>query len=108
VKECLASVASASVRSIGEASDASIVRAELESEDADVVERVFAAVVSAGLVLRELRRQEASLEDVFADLTTHDAEEAAEEEDEDEESDEQEDEESDGQEDEESEDEGER
>ncbi len=73
VRECLASVSSASVLSIGEAGgyrDVSVVRAELESGDPDVVERVFAAVVSAGLVLRELRQQQASLEDLFADLTT--------------------------------------
>ncbi len=76
VEECLRGVSSARVVSVGEAGgyrDASVVRAELEAEDADVVERVFAAVVGAGLVLRELRRQEASLEDVFADLTTKEA-----------------------------------
>jgi ABC-2 type transport system ATP-binding protein len=41
--------------------------------DADVGERVFAAIVSAGLVLREMRFQsEESLEDVFGRLTTDD------------------------------------
>ncbi len=50
-----------------------LVRARLDAtDDADLVERVFSAVAEAGLVLRELRRQEASLEDVFADLTTED------------------------------------
>ncbi len=61
------------------------VRAELEASDDDAVERVFAAVVKAGLVLRELRRQERSLEDVFVNLTTHEAttaEESADDEDE--------------------------
>jgi ABC-2 type transport system ATP-binding protein len=35
-------------------------------------ERIFRAVADAGLDLRELRRADASLEDVFARLTTHD------------------------------------
>lgn len=48
-----------------------LVTAKLEADHPDAVEAVFAAVVKAGLVLRELRRQEASLEDVFRDLTTN-------------------------------------
>ena len=39
----------------------------------EVVERVFRAVADAGLVLRELRRESAKLEDVFARLTTREA-----------------------------------
>lgn len=85
VRGCLEAIEGVSVVSIAGGSGASYrgvaapVRAELESSDPDAVERVFAAVVKAGLVLRELRRQEQSLEDVFADLTTD--EEAADEED---------------------------
>ncbi len=45
---------------------------------ADASERVFSAVAGAGLVLRELRRQQVSLEDVFADLTTAEPESDAE------------------------------
>ena len=52
-----------------------IVQARLEAEDPDAVEVVFGAIAKAGLTLRELRRQEASLEDVFADLTTDEPEE---------------------------------
>jgi ABC-2 type transport system ATP-binding protein len=39
----------------------------------DVSERVFRAAAEAGLVLRELSREERSLEDVFTRLTTHEA-----------------------------------
>lgn len=50
---------------------APVVTATIEAEgDPDAVERVFAAVAEAGIVLRELRHKHASLEDVFADLTT--------------------------------------
>lgn len=38
---------------------------------ADTSEKVFRAVADAGLSLRELRREAASLEDVFTRLTTH-------------------------------------
>jgi ABC-2 type transport system ATP-binding protein len=69
VRACLERVERARVLDVAEAG-VGTVRAELESDDADAVERVFAAVVQGGLVLRELRRQEASLEDVFAALTT--------------------------------------
>jgi ABC-2 type transport system ATP-binding protein len=41
---------------------------------AEVMERIFAAVVEAGGVLRELGREEGRLEDVFASLTTAEAE----------------------------------
>ncbi|MFK7992415.1 MAG: ABC transporter ATP-binding protein [Sandaracinaceae bacterium] len=51
-----------------------LVKAKLEADHPDAVEAVFAVVVQAGLVLRELRREEASLEDVFRDLTTSEAE----------------------------------
>ena len=51
-----------------------VVRARLETtadaED-DVSEDVFHAIAQAGLALRELRREAASLEDVFTRLTTH-------------------------------------
>ena len=40
---------------------------------ADVLERIFQAIAEGGLVLRELRREEARLEDVFANLTTEEA-----------------------------------
>ncbi len=48
-----------------------LVKGQLEaSGDPDAAERIFRAVADAGLVLRELRRKQASLEDVFAQLTT--------------------------------------
>jgi len=51
-----------------------LVRGRLEAEgDPDAVEKVFSAIVAAGLILRELRPSDASLEDVFADLTTAEA-----------------------------------
>ncbi|MGE0787535.1 MAG: ABC transporter ATP-binding protein [Sandaracinaceae bacterium] len=53
------------------------VRATLESGDPDVAERVFRAVAEAGLVLRELRPHQASLEDVFSKLTTNEPEPSA-------------------------------
>jgi len=60
------------IRVVSGTGDAQVVRARLESDDPDAAERVFAAVAAAGLALRELRRREASLEDVFTDLTTTD------------------------------------
>ena len=53
---------------------AGIVRARLEVDAASLdsaAESVFRAVANAGIDLRELRREDASLEDVFARLTTH-------------------------------------
>src|SRR5690606_20352261 len=69
VRACLESVGEVSVAALTGGGETPV-RAELESSDPDAVERIFAAVVEAGLVLRELRRHEQSLEDVFADLTT--------------------------------------
>ncbi len=49
-------------------------RLEVEGDELDgVAESVFRAVADAGLNLRELRREDASLEDVFARLTTREA-----------------------------------
>jgi len=46
----------------------------LEADGApDAAEQVFSAIAGAGLILSELRPTDASLEDVFADLTTADA-----------------------------------
>lgn len=56
----------------GVAGGTSAVTLVTEPGDASL-DAVFAAVVKAGLSLRELRREQASLEDVFADLTTADA-----------------------------------
>ena len=57
-----------------EARGEGIISARLEGSGAtDLGERVFAAVSAAGLVLREMRADTASLEDVFAELTTVDA-----------------------------------
>ncbi|MCB9667338.1 MAG: ATP-binding cassette domain-containing protein [Myxococcales bacterium] len=51
-----------------------IVRARVETDPSpQVAERVFQAAADAGLVLRELRNESASLEDVFAELTTADS-----------------------------------
>jgi ABC-2 type transport system ATP-binding protein len=65
------------VRNIAEVTmlqiDPPILRVKLEVEVGDVAERVFAAVAAAGLTLRELRREQTSLEDVFTKLTTRDA-----------------------------------
>ena len=52
--------------------DPPCVRLRLQAGPGEVAEAVFSAAASAGLVLRELRREAASLEDVFAKLTTHD------------------------------------
>ncbi len=51
----------------------SLLRFKLEAESGEVAEAVFQAVAAAGLALRELRREQTSLEDVFAKLTQHDA-----------------------------------
>jgi ABC-2 type transport system ATP-binding protein len=48
-------------------------RVRLEASAGAVSEAVFGAVAAAGLALRELRREQTSLEDVFASLTTRDA-----------------------------------
>jgi ABC-2 type transport system ATP-binding protein len=53
-----------------------VLRARLEVEGTaldEVAERVFRAVADAGIDLRELRREDTSLEDVFARLTTRDS-----------------------------------
>ncbi len=50
-----------------------VVRVRLGIEGPDVAEAVFAAMAQAGFPLRELRREQTSLEDVFASLTTADA-----------------------------------
>ncbi|QQR89272.1 MAG: hypothetical protein IPJ88_13810 [Myxococcales bacterium] len=48
-----------------------LVRARVEVDsDPQVAERIFEAASEAGVVLRELRAESASLEDVFAELTT--------------------------------------
>jgi ABC-2 type transport system ATP-binding protein len=49
------------------------VRMRLEATGSGVAEGIFHAVAEAGLRLRELRRESASLEDVFARLTTEDS-----------------------------------
>ena len=56
------------------APDPPMVRLKLEVEGEEVAEAVFKAVAQAGLVLRELRREQTSLEDVFTKLTTREAE----------------------------------
>jgi ABC-2 type transport system ATP-binding protein len=58
---------------------AGVVRARVEVGAADLdvaAERIFRSVADAGIDLRELRREDASLEDVFARLTTREAENA--------------------------------
>lgn len=69
-RRCLESVEGVTLRSATGGGEGPV-RAELEASDDDAVERIFAAVVKSGLVLRELRRKERSLEDVFVNLTTH-------------------------------------
>jgi ABC-2 type transport system ATP-binding protein len=54
-------------------SDPPLVRVRLEADAGEVAEGVFRAASGAGVVLRELRREQASLEDVFTNLTTRDA-----------------------------------
>ena len=54
--------------------DGGLVRLRIEAEGRpEIAEDVFRAVASAGLVLRELKSEAISLEDVFAQLTTQDA-----------------------------------
>jgi ABC-2 type transport system ATP-binding protein len=53
--------------------DPPLVRARIEAGAGEVAEAVFRAASGAGVVLRELRRDQASLEDVFTNLTTRDA-----------------------------------
>ncbi len=53
--------------------DPPFVRVKLEVEAGEVAEAVFDAVVRAKLSLRELRREQTSLEDVFTKLTTREA-----------------------------------
>ena len=53
--------------------ESNVWRIRLEAAAGDVSESVFGAVAAAGLTLRELRREQTSLEDVFASLTTRDA-----------------------------------
>jgi ABC-2 type transport system ATP-binding protein len=58
----------------GENADPPLLRVRLESDpDPAILERVFEAVAGAGFKLREMRRERASLEDVFASLTTEEA-----------------------------------
>lgn len=68
VRACLEGVERVELISLSEGEGP--LRAELASDDADAVERVFAAVVEARLTLRALHQKEQSLEDVFAALTT--------------------------------------
>jgi ABC-2 type transport system ATP-binding protein len=55
-----------------EAAEPALFRARLEVDNADVAEAVSAALAAAGLGLRELHREQSTLEDVFATLTTRD------------------------------------
>ena len=50
-----------------------LIRITLEADHTNVAERVFQAAAEGGVVLRELRREQTSLEDVFASLTTTEA-----------------------------------
>ena len=68
--------ATAGVRRVVDAHDldGGLVRLRIEAEGRpEVAEDVFRAVAAAGLVLRELKSEAISLEDVFAQLTTQDA-----------------------------------
>jgi ABC-2 type transport system ATP-binding protein len=56
--------------SLTTAGDVQRARLEISGEQDPCAERVFRAVADAGIDLRELRRADASLEDVFARLTT--------------------------------------
>jgi ABC-2 type transport system ATP-binding protein len=70
--EGVAGVRAVSLAEAG-AADVARVRADVAGADLDAVaERLFRAVAEAGIALRELRREERSLEDVFARLTVHD------------------------------------
>jgi ABC-2 type transport system ATP-binding protein len=66
------------VRKIAEVSglsaDPTLVRLTLETDVGEVAEGVFRSIAEAGLTLRELRREQGSLEDVFTKLTTRDVE----------------------------------
>jgi ABC-2 type transport system ATP-binding protein len=53
--------------------DPPIVRVKLQADVGEIAEAVFKAAVAANLTLRELRREQTSLEDVFTKLTTRDA-----------------------------------
>jgi ABC-2 type transport system ATP-binding protein len=55
----------------------SLLRYRLEVDSESVAEAVFSAVAAAGCTLRELHREQTSLEDVFASLTTADHAEAS-------------------------------
>lgn len=50
-----------------------LLRVRLEAEAGPVDERIFTAAAAAGLVLRGLKREQTSLEDVFASLTTRES-----------------------------------
>jgi len=52
--------------------EAALFRLRLEVESADVAEAVSASLAAAGLPLRELHREQSTLEDVFATLTMRD------------------------------------
>lgn len=67
----------ADVTTLAEESSAGLVRFRLEIESTEVAEAVFGAVAASGCKLRELHREQTSLEDVFASLTTADAAAAA-------------------------------
>jgi ABC-2 type transport system ATP-binding protein len=54
--------------------DPPLVRVKLEVDGDGTAESVFRAVAQAGLTLREMRREQTSLEDVFAKLTTRETE----------------------------------
>jgi ABC-2 type transport system ATP-binding protein len=57
---------------VGAESQVQRVRVETEAERLDeTAEQIFAAMAEAGIRLRELRREDTSLEDVFTRLTTH-------------------------------------
>lgn len=65
------------VNAIGEAG---VVRARVEAEASaldETAENVFRSMADAGIALRELRRADTSLEDVFTRLTTHEPEDDA-------------------------------
>jgi ABC-2 type transport system ATP-binding protein len=55
-----------------EAAEPVLFRLRLEVDNADVAEAVSASLAAAGLALRELHREQSTLEDVFATLTTRD------------------------------------
>ncbi|HEX4351889.1 MAG TPA: ATP-binding cassette domain-containing protein [Polyangiales bacterium] len=55
-----------------EAADAALFRIRIEVDGPAVAEAVSASLAAAGLPLRELHREQSTLEDVFATLTTRD------------------------------------